>query len=208
MSEKITVKWLGHASFKISKDDYSIVLDPFKPSSVPGLKDINETANEVLCSHEHYDHNYREAVKIISGKKSPFTVTEINTFHDDEHGAKRGPNIIRVFESDGVKVVHFGDLGCNLTDEQINLLKGADCVLIPVGGFFTIDAQKAQKIVEQIEAKVVIPMHYRTADFGFDVIANINDFLDICGRWVRYPSNTIEIGHEDKHYCCVLTLGK
>ncbi|MDO4460353.1 MAG: MBL fold metallo-hydrolase [Clostridia bacterium] len=205
---KIKIKWLGHSCFRVEKDGYSFVLDPFEPGSVPGLNDVNEEANAVYCSHGHHDHGYRDAVKIVEGPASPFTVTEIHTFHDEVQGAKRGQNIIHVFESEGVKLVHFGDLGCDLTPEQVEILRGADCILIPVGGFFTIDANQAKAIAEQIEAKVVVPMHYRTSDFGYDVIAHLDDYLNICGRYVRTLTDTIEIGNEERHYTAVLSYGK
>ncbi len=205
MSSKITIKWLGHSCFKISKDGFSFITDPYEPESVPGLSPIDETANAVYCSHEHYDHNYRNAVKIIPSENNPFTVTEINTYHDDCKGEKRGNNIIRIFESDGIKIVHYGDIGCGLSPEEIELLSDADAVMIPTGGFYTIDSKAAAAITAVTNAKVVIPMHYRTSDFGFDVLETLDYYLDICGRWVNMMSDTIEIGHETKHYTAVLT---
>ena len=50
--------WLGHACFKLESIDGTIIFDPFKNNSVPGLKEIREHADLVLCSHEHDDHQY------------------------------------------------------------------------------------------------------------------------------------------------------
>ena len=53
------ITWIGHSCFLIEKDNFKIVIDPYEPESVPGIKEIKETADMVLCSHEHHDHNYR-----------------------------------------------------------------------------------------------------------------------------------------------------
>ncbi len=197
MTNTISVRWLGHAAFKITKGKSSIVLDPFSPGSVPGFRDINETAGLVLCSHGHGDHGYKEAV-ILDAKGAPdFTVTTLDTFHDDVEGAKRGPNIIHIIESDGVRIVHFGDLGCALTEEQIEILTGADVVLIPVGGFYTIDAAQAKAVLDIIRPKIAIPMHYRTERFGFPVIGTLDEFLTLCDTVTKLDKDTFTVGEID-----------
>lgn len=194
MRESISIRWLGHAAYKITKGNYSVVLDPFAPGSVPGFRDIQEEANLVLCSHGHHDHNYAEAVTLLPEAQPAFTVTKLDSFHDDVQGAKRGPNTIHVLEADGVRIVHFGDLGCALTAEQIELLHGADVVLIPVGGFFTIDAMQAKAVVEQIQPKVVIPMHYKAKRFGLSPIGTVDKFLDLFEKYVQLNKNTFTVG--------------
>lgn len=203
----ITLKWLGHSCFRVECEDFSIVLDPFEPMSVPGLRAIEETADLVLCSHEHHDHNYRKAVALVddNSKKNPFTITALNSFHDDEHGSQRGENIIHILEAQGLKVVHFGDIGCMPQPDQIDQLRGADAVMIPVGGHYTVGPQEAKAIVDAVAPKVVVPMHYRSDTFGFDVIGPLEDYLEICGRWVRYDSDTLEITPDSPRHTAVLT---
>ena len=111
MHEPITVRWLGHACFKVEKGAYSVVLDPYAPGSVPGLPDIRTDANLVLCSHGHSDHGCAEAVTLRPAQDCPFSVTKIETFHDACGGTQRGPNTIHVLEADGVRIAHFGDQG-------------------------------------------------------------------------------------------------
>ncbi|MGN0477925.1 MAG: MBL fold metallo-hydrolase [Hominenteromicrobium sp.] len=194
MKQPITIQWIGHACFKITRGGYSIVLDPFEPGSVPGLRDIRTAANLVLCSHGHYDHNYTEAVTLLPEAENPFTVTKIETYHDDAGGAKRGLNTIHVLEADSVRIVHFGDLGCALTPAQAAALSGADVLLIPVGGFYTIDAGQAKAIADQLGAKVVVPMHYRTERFGLSAIGTLGDFLALCDAPVLLRSDTFTVG--------------
>lgn len=194
MKESIKIRWLGHACFQIEKGAYSAVLDPFAPGSVPGFRDIDASANLVLCSHGHHDHNYTAAVTLLPEAKNPFTVTKIETFHDDQNGAQRGLNTIHVLEADGVRIVHFGDLGCALTDEQAALLDGADVILIPIGGFYTIDAKQAKTVADKIHAKVVIPMHYRTERFGLKPTGTLTEFLSLYPDSVMLDSDVFTVG--------------
>lgn len=100
----ITITWHGHSCFSVSADGYSIVLDPYAPNSVPGLPPLSLSASQVLCSHGHSDHGYTDAVDLSARKQgSPFTVTVIQTFHDDQNGSLRGENRIHILEADGLR---------------------------------------------------------------------------------------------------------
>lgn len=154
----ITITWHGHSCFSVSADGYSIVLDPYAPDSVPGLPPLSLSASQVLCSHGHSDHGYTDAVDLSAGKQgSPFTVTVIQTFHDDQNGSLRGENRIHILEADGLRIAHLGDLGCTLEPGQMELLKDLDAIMIPVGGYYTIDAAQARALVEAVKPRIVIP---------------------------------------------------
>lgn len=174
------ITWIGHSCFKIEKNGYSIITDPYEDGYVPGLKPLREHANMVLCSHDHGDHNARSKVKIEEGGACPFSITKIETWHDDVKGAKRGRNTIHIISDGKTRVAHLGDLGCDLEEDQIMQLKGVDVCLIPVGGFYTIDGRQAADLAYELQPKIVIPMHYRDdrAGFGFDAIAEVDDFVE------------------------------
>lgn len=171
----MTVTWLGHACFALEHEGYRIVTDPWR--EVPGFGEMKTEANAVYCSHGHYDHAATETVTIISGGTSPFTVTEIPTFHDEVQGAKRGENTIRMFEASGIRVAHLGDLGHPLSEAQLAPLRGVDVLLIPIGGVYTMDPFEAKQLADAVGAAVTVPMHYRRGELGFDNIADVEDFL-------------------------------
>ena len=189
--KKVTIQWLGHSCFKLTWDDWSAVLDPYQDGSVPGLDNLQVSAIDVFCSHGHYDHGAAEVVKQIKMAAPAPKITRVNSFHDNENGTKRGENIIRVFDFDGFKVAHFGDLGHVLSDEQVSRIGDVDVALLPVGGFYTIDAPTAKKVARQVKAKVIIPMHYRTDKFGFDVIGTLDEFTKLYDDVTYTGSDTV-----------------
>lgn len=205
------VKWLGHSCFKISHKGHSVVFDPFAPGSIPGLQDIHETADMVVCSHEHFDHNYREAVEVSSGKTEGLPdVLALSVDHDDKNGTLRGWSDILIMNMDGFKIAHFGDLGCELTERQKKKLRNLDLALVPVGGYYTIDGVQAAALVKELKPAVTIPMHYSSDSFGFDEIGYVDTFTELFDRDMVHHINcntmTIEKGMAQQ--IAVLTYGK
>ena len=173
------IKYHGHSCFSITSNDYTIVLDPY--TGVKGFEDVDLMANEVIASHTHKDHAFTEGVRVIPAA-STFAVDKIATFHDDENGSKRGENFVTILEAEGKKLVHLGDLGHLLDDDAVEKIKGCDVLMIPIGGFFTIDAANALQIIDAVKPKNVIPMHYRDGDKGYDVLGTVDDFLTMYGK--------------------------
>ncbi|MDO4518479.1 MAG: MBL fold metallo-hydrolase [Bacillota bacterium] len=180
------IKYIGHACFKIRDNEtgYSIIFDPYQPDSVPGFAKIIDIASEVRCSHDHYDHNSVDSVTLEPKVDCPFTVETIDTWHDSEKGAKRGPNRITVIKDrSGTKVIHYGDVGevidDLLSEKNLALLKDADVALIPVGGMYTYDADQAIELIHRTSPKVAIPMHFRLVEgIGFAEIGTLEEFLN------------------------------
>lgn len=200
------VTWYGHSCFMLEQDGYKILLDPYYPDKVPGLRLPALAAHEVLCSHQHADHGAAELVERLPGKDSPFAVTEVAVFHDHHGGEHRGANTVRVFEAGGVRLAHMGDLGHPLTDAQVKAIGPLDAVLMPVGGCYTVGPQEAREAANRLMARVVIPMHYRGEGFGYPVIGPVEDFLDLCANVQEYISNSIEITPKTPAQTAVLAL--
>ena len=188
------ITWLGHSCFKIEKGGYSVTIDPYKDGSVPGLKNIRESADMVICSHEHGDHNGRECVRVTEKTDCPFKIISLLSFHDDAGGTRRGESAITILEDGDERIAHFGDLGCALTEEQESLLTDLDLALIPVGGFYTIDGKTAGEIVKKIHPRKVIPMHYRDVDkgYGYAEISTVYDFLQSVGSAVFLEASSMD----------------
>jgi L-ascorbate metabolism protein UlaG (beta-lactamase superfamily) len=182
----LKIEWLGHSSFKLNYHNYLIVLDPFGDNVVTGLKGVHESAHIVYCSHEHKDHNARENVSLLPHSENPFKVTEINSYHDQSMGSQRGKNKILILQDKEVKCVHLGDIGCMPTDEELDLLMNIDVLMVPIGGHYTLNKEDVVQLIKRIKPKVIVPMHYRTERFGYDVIGGLDDFLKLLNYDVVY----------------------
>ena len=205
MKNSIQLTWMGHSCFLASYEGYTLVLDPFSHNTVPGLSPLSIQGNQVLCSHLHHDHHGVETVSLLSGQKNPFQIEAIPTFHDPEQGALRGTNTIHIFSAGGIRIAHLGDLGCDLSQEQMQKLQGLTALLVPVGGFYTINAQQANHLAEALSPTVIIPMHYRSDTFGYDCIGTLEEFLSLRTDCVFYPGNSIEITSDMPSQTAVLT---
>ena len=198
------ITWLGHSCFAVESQGYKIVLDPYKDVSVPGLAPVREEADQVLCSHGHGDHCGTECVSLRQGKPSPFTVEAIETWHDNKKGSLRGPNTIHILSDGQRRVAHLGDLGCDLTPEQKDSLRNLTALLIPVGGHFTIDAAQAKRLADELSPTVTVPMHYRQAGVGFDVIGTVDQFTRLCDNVVTYSGSELELTPQISRQTAVL----
>ena len=201
------IQWHGHSCFQIDTQGYCVVFDPYEDGSVKGLAPLRLTADAVYCSHGHHDHNARSVVA-LTGRDCPVQVDTVSCFHDDKLGVLRGKNTIHILSSEGLRVAHLGDLGHMLSGRKLEAIKGVDVLLLPVGGFYTIDAATAKKLAEAVAPRVVIPMHYRLGGMGFDVLAQLGEYTGLCDDVRHYDTNTMEIGADTPAQTAVLTYGK
>ncbi len=176
------IVWHGHSCFEIH-DKAVVVTDPHDGKSI-GIKTPVVKADILLISHDHFDHN---CARIVRGDytlvKEPgdievkgVKIRGIPTFHDQQEGAKRGKNIVYVFELDGLRFCHCGDLGHPLSQDQAKAVGRVDVLFIPVGGVFTIDDKQAMDVVDLIRPRVVIPMHFRIGGLSIS-IQTVDPFL-------------------------------
>ena len=163
MSELI---YLGHASFLIKGKEYLVVIDPYEDNSVPNLKFPKvEPVDAVIASHSHADHS---AYHLVPIKENPNRVSAkmLRVPHDHHNGMKRGMNFIHIFDVDGYKVVHMGDIGCVLDARVLEPIKNADVLLAPINGFYTINPRELKQIVDLVNPRIVIPMHYHMIEYN------------------------------------------
>lgn len=171
--------WLGHSCFLVERKGYRILLDPYTDvEGYPPLTERKLRVHKILCSHSHFDHNAVDQAKLVPfDGPGPFSIRAVETFHDEQGGALRGPNTIHILSAGGVTAAHLGDLGHPLTAEQAEAIGPLDAALVPVGGVYTVDAKGAKAVCEALNPKCVIPMHYRHAPYGLPNVAGVEDFL-------------------------------
>jgi len=166
-----------------------------------------KSLNYIVSSHNHFDHFNENIFKLLKNKYIigaddnnwyPFYLEDnktkiynFGTYHDESLGKERGKNSIIVIESNldakKFRLVHLGDIG-HLLDEKtnyinkknlsINKIQNCDILFIPVGGYFTIDINKINKLIDFINPEIIIPMHYKNKYIPNFPISNLNEFLN------------------------------
>lgn len=200
----MVITWYGHSCFKIQSGETVLITDPFDKSI--GLTPPRGQANIVTISHHHYDHDNLEALVaanpfVIDGPGEYETrgvnVMGLVTFHDNKQGGERGNNTAYLIEAEGIKICHLGDLGQEkLTNEQLEFINGVDILMIPVGGVYTIDGEQAVRIINQIEPRIVIPMHYKIPGLNIK-LDGIDVFLKEMGMAKAQPVDKLTIKKKD-----------
>jgi len=182
----LDITWLGYSCFRIKGKEVTVITDPYPPGL--GYSLGRPQANIVTVSHMHPEHSYTQAVsgdyKVIKGPgeyelKATY-VTGIATWHDASEGQKLGRNTIYILELDGLTLCHLGDLGHQLSSEQVEDVGDVDILFLPVGGVSTIGGATAAEIVRRLSPKIAIPMHYKTATLKKD-LEPIDKFLKEMG---------------------------
>lgn len=196
------IRHIGHAEFYLeSENGYRIVTDPYDASCGYPVK--KPEADLVLVSHEHHDHNAVENVKgspSVIDRAGVYTpcpgvrITALRGFHDQEAGAKRGITLLFLIETEELRIVHLGDLGCMLSEEQQISLQCPDILMIPVGGFYTIDGKTAAETAEKLDARIILPMHYRTSFNADWPISGPDDFLqEMAGKDILRNAEALRV---------------
>jgi L-ascorbate metabolism protein UlaG (beta-lactamase superfamily) len=201
------ITWFGHSAFGlVTSPGTRIVTDPYVPSEKLVFSRIDTEADIVTVSHGHWDHAGVHEVKgspqIINtiGKYSfkDVDIEGYGTYHDPQKGRLRGENIVFRICADGFSVLHMGDLGAIPDAELIGRLHGADILLIPVGGIYTIGPSEAKAIIALLQPRIVIPMHYAHPKCLF-LSFTADDCVRCCDApVVRFNNHTIET--DDLHF--------
>lgn len=185
------ITFLGHASFRLKGKNAICVIDPFDSQSV-GLKfPRGVEANVVTLSHDHKDHNAKEAVLgspyIITGpgeyEVKGISIIGIGSYHDNQNGALHGKNVIFRYVIDGVHVAHLGDLGHQLTTADLDMLSGTDVLMVSVSGKYLTNKETIE-LIGKIEPKIVLPMHYKQTGHAksFESLPEVGVFLSEFGK--------------------------
>lgn len=162
--------WLGYSCFRLQDKNASVLIDPYAPEI--GYKLGKQNVEIALISHSHFSHSNREVLggaPLIFDKPGEYEskgvfIYGLPSYHDKKQGADRGQNIIFRIEMEGISIVHLGDLGHELSADLKEKLSGVDVLLVPVGGGDSLNYKEAAALVNELEPRIVIPMHYQLSE--------------------------------------------
>jgi L-ascorbate metabolism protein UlaG (beta-lactamase superfamily) len=197
----VLIRWFGQSAFLLTGEQ-SVFIDPFGDMSMAAARGLEfnypaiegVTANLLLVTHEHGDHNGVESIggdpvviRSTAGRlESPVgEVVAVASEHDGAAGTQRGPNTIFCFSLDGLRICHLGDFGQpGLRTEQREAIGEVDVLIVPVGDGPTIGGAPAADLVRSLAPRMVVPMHYRTSAINF--LDPPDAFLEALGARVEH----------------------
>ena len=201
------IKYFGHASFFIRSKEAKLVTDPYN-SSMIGIKFPKTEGDIVTVSHHHKDHD--DVSQIIADplvidmpgefEKKGVRISGFLSYHDKQKGAERGENVLYKIEADDISILHCGDLGLVPDDSFIEGIGDVDVLMVPTGGFYTIDSAEAAELVKKIEPSIVIPMHYNDPKLNQDVVGKltpVQDFMHKMGIETFQAAPKLTLKKED-----------
>lgn len=192
----VHITFLGHASFLIeTPDDVRVITDysgAYTTAQPPDLVTMNH------AHPSHYTLHPDPRIRTVlhgwqEGPKPPaydvvlrdLRVTNLPTnIREWGGGTEINGNSIFIFETAGLCIAHLGHLHHLLEQADLDALGRIDIVMIAVDGAYTIGQADARTVIEQMHPRIVLPMHYFSAE-------NLARFLDMMRE-----THTIEVRHD------------
>ena len=192
------IQYYGHAGVKI-EDDLIILIDPWlndNPLATMKSEEIDR-ADYIIATHNHFDHV--NDIPLIAKNTGATVVGIVETAEDLAskgcektigcniggsvklegleliftqafHSMSSNPSGVIIFYNNK-KIYHAGDTGVFGDMKLIGEIYPLDLAFLPVGGHFTMGIKEAQKAIQFLNAKKIVPIHYNT----FDVIQQVVD---------------------------------
>lgn len=156
------IVWYGLSCFRITERNYaSVVTDPVGPpvGLNPRLK-----AEIITVSHPAPGHSHIAGVtghKFVLDGPGEYEIGGVFVTGVALHDQDRR-NVHFRFDFGDLTVVHLGDMSQVPPQTQLEALREANVLLLPVGGGRSLNAMQAAELVSLLEPNIVIPMHYKT----------------------------------------------
>lgn len=173
------IYWNGHACFRLRGRETTVVTDPYDRTT--GFPPLKLSADVVTVSHAHPHHAHVEVVQPASGRVRTVDgpgeyevagslIEGVATYRDKQKGKALGKNTAFMIHLDDISICHLGALAHTLSSSQIDSLKDADVLLVPIGGGTVLDATSAAEVISQLEPRIVIPMYYGTPNEPLEAV--------------------------------------
>ena len=191
------ITWLGHSCFRLRSEETVVIVDPF-PDSL-GLKLDNRQANVVTVSNTHPNHsNWQEVagdpkVFMAPGEYEYSGISVRGVMTPLSEGTPREQrNVAYTIGLDNVNICHLGDITEPLTPRLVDELGPVDVLLVPVGGGCTLEVEQVLQIMQDLDAKIVIPMHYSIPNITVS-LATLDAFLQLQGSSEVQPQPRMSV---------------
>ncbi len=184
--------WHGESCITVKTKSCTVVIDPYDSGigiNLPKLK-----GDIVLVSRKSPGHDNAKAVE--GGNKIIYWPGEYE-IKGVSINAQKIPSedkeiLYFTLNTDGINVCFLGDIGKGLSEELIENIGDVDILILPVGGHGVMDAKTAHSVVEELEPRIVIPVHFAIPGLK-DEYDDVDVFLKFNGV-PNEPKDKLTIG--------------
>jgi len=187
----------------------SVVVDP---TMMPDKKTVDISPAAIISTHSHDDHICKvftdsyDCQKILYEpgdiKTLDFHIYTVASSHANDTILAKPSNFIVVFEVDGLRIAHMGDIGQTvLTDDQLAAIGPIDIAFMQFENSYSDMSLKNEKgfnLIEQLNPKIIVPTHYTddaipvlTEKYG--AITELENVMTISKE--DLPQDTLQVYH-------------
>lgn len=197
------IKWYGQAAFRLIPDTGpTIITDPYTPELL-GYAPITDTADLVIRSSDDDTAHCRSDLIlgdpiVVNGLEiaqsgglvnaAGVSISAVEAAECDDHPDHDvpGKSGMSKFTLDGMVFAHMGDMGNDVTEDQLAFFEGVDVLFALTGGHPTTKLSDLRKIIDRANPSLVIPMHFRTLVYKPRAQFWVETFLN------EYPEEQID----------------
>ena len=157
----MVISWQGFNNFKLKNTKRSIIFNPYNLDNKTKLS--KSKTDIVLFSNP-------QKIKEAKIDKDVFLISTPGEYEVSDvfiYGKEIDHNIIYYLLFDDLKIAFLGEFGHQeLSDEDLELIKDPDILILPVGGGELTTSKEAVKIISQVEPRIIIPSCYQEGTFN------------------------------------------
>jgi len=172
----LRITFLGHASFLIETPQGVRAVTDYNGVNIPEDPPDIATMNHAHSTH-YTDHPDPRIEYVLHGWRDDGGPAQIDMVYRDMHvsnlptnirdwqgGTEYYGNSIFLFESAGLCVAHLSHLHHLLTEQDVATLGHIDVVMAAVDGIYTMSQPDMVKVLDELQPRIVMPMHYFTRE--------------------------------------------
>ena len=203
-AEELILKSFGHSQFLIKGNDKSILINPFKAVGCASQfqESLNIEKDLILASSRLADEGYNPNNDLMFVEPGTYEYDNlifngISVPHDRLNGRRYGNATVWTWNQSNFKIVHMGGAAGDITFEDQIIINRPDILFISIGGGIkSYSGKEALNIVEILNPKIIVPVHFLNTKKNIDDcdFSNEDNFLENISQYkVKYIGKELKL---------------
>ena len=203
-AEELILKSFGHSQFLIKGNNKSILINPFKAVGCASQfrESLNIEKDLILASSRLADEGYNPNNDLMFFEPGTYEYDNlifngISVPHDRLNGRRYGNATVWTWNQSNFKIVHMGGAAGDITFEDQIIINRPDILFISIGGGIkSYSGKEALNIVEILNPKIIVPVHFLNTKKNIDDcdFSNEDKFLENISQYeVKYIGKELKL---------------